>query len=100
MMSKDETMKKCLKIIRANKNIDMVTGFNNKISHTNWRDRVTSDLSDIWDLCNKKGGNCREKSNLCLYDCWAEISPDLALTQFLFFPAVSPLSTAKVPYNR
>jgi hypothetical protein len=47
---------------------------------------------NIWDLCNKKGGNCQGKSNLCLYakyDFWAEISPDLALTQFLFFLAVS-----------
>src|SRR3990170_676567 len=58
-------------------------------------------LLDIWGLCSRKGGNCREKSNLCLYaryDFWAEISSDLALTQFLFFPAVSPFSTAKAPY--
>jgi hypothetical protein len=50
----------------------------------------------------KRGGNCREKSNLCLYakyDFWAEINPDLALTQFLFFPAVSPLLLQSSQYS-
>ncbi len=45
----------------------------------------------IWGLCNRKGGNSREKSNLLL-------CADLALTRFLFFPVVSSLSIAKAEH--
>ena len=57
---------------------------------------------DIQGLCSRKEGNCQEKSNLCLYakyDFQAEISPDLALTHFLFFPAGFFFSIAKAPYE-
>src|SRR6266498_5837329 len=56
----------------------------------------------IWGLCNRKGGNCREKPNLLLYAkyvFYAEIHSDLALSHFLFFLVVSSLSIAKAPYT-
>src|SRR6266513_6136136 len=59
-------------------------------------------LITIWAFCNRKGGNCREKPILHLYakyDFWAEICPEIVLTQKKIFPAVSPLFIAKGPYN-
>src|SRR2546423_2909364 len=60
-------------------------------------------MTDIWAFCNRKGGNCREKPILHLYaqyDSWAEICPEIVLTQKKNFPAVCPLFIAKGPYNR
>src|SRR5205814_1662628 len=57
----------------------------------------------IWAFCNRKGGNCREKPILHLYakyDSWAEICPEIVLTQKKNFPAVSPLFIAKGPYRQ
>src|SRR5437762_195188 len=57
----------------------------------------------IWAFCNRKGGNCREKPILHLYakyDSWAEICPEIVLTQKKIFPAVSPLFIAKGPYSQ
>src|SRR6266480_2461291 len=61
-----------------------------------------TDIIKIWAFCNRKGGNCREKPILHLYakyDFWAEICPEIVLTQKKIFPAVSPLFIAKGPYN-
>src|SRR5436305_9810343 len=53
----------------------------------------------LFAFCNRKRGNCREKPILHLYakyDSWAEICPEI---QKKIFPAVSPLSIAKGPYD-
>src|SRR5438046_1892845 len=61
----------------------------------------TDNSKNIWAFCNRKGENCREKPILYLYakyDSWAEICPEIVLTQKKIFPAVSPLFIAKGPY--
>jgi len=77
--------------------VNTKTGYNNQLNKL-----INFELSSLnkWGLCNRKGGNSREKPNLLLYAkyvFYAERRTDMALTHFIFFPVVSSLSIAKAP---